>query len=868
MLANRLVRDLHEGAIAQGLPTFDPQQDLISVLHFGLVEHTIYKPEELKGVDLSRSEIHPIRLAMVHPRDADIRDCVWPKHTYEYTFLYSLAQRLVIRFLPELKNQNVNRTFLIIIGDKRANGENSSAEQNTLKKYSDAKQFEKARAEIEDVEESYRFKLLQQPLRSSVPTNSSFAIDAYEVIPIAWVAGLQKLAKSPPLRIIGPEVREESKPERKAFVTGRLEVTSIAGLSVNNLHVSVPSFTDYYGTLNANKDPLSFSLPLTRNTLLNRKEYVIPVVLEGVIESVDVRLGSRSAVYRGRASIHGPLTKNYVALPNSNGIGRWIRIATTFVLLLLLGTTFAILRSRKGSPLRRTRALQSVGDVAAETDHESVAPSRFDAEGAPEVGDPGSSPFRDIRRRWRQHVEAPGSNKRERFSRSAVNSDDSNGGILSDDYQTGWTKEQFDFLSLISREESTVYGRSRDAELQALLTRGCIEPSGVGYRITDAGARALRDVIPESLNRAAPEQSQAASAGTSSRIESDSPPEPKGPANSRNSAPHVETPAASQSKTSPSTTATPTAVQQLSMADLVLYRYRNLAVLLTVLCAQLFYLAFQVATNGEGRLIRSCGITFVMSMRGAVESIRQNTIGFIEDYFILLNVREQNRKLKADNDRLRMENTYLREHLQTAEYTSAFLFQTQPQLNTLTAHVVGNSTAAANDAFFIDRGSTTGLKKDMAVITPEGIVGRVIAVYPFVSEVLLITDPTFKIAIETQKGHVDGVLDCEGGKCSVKQVQNEEKVSVGEWVFTSGEDRVFPRGLPIGTVVSNEPGLEMRKLRLKLSLDYRRLEQVLVILQGFHPPIPVGRADNGPTAPDLPRPPNEGFEATIQTNRR
>ena len=95
-------------------------------------------------------------------------------------------------------------------------------------------------------------------------------------------------------------------------------------------------------------------------------------------------------------------------------------------------------------------------------------------------------------------------------------------------------------------------------------------------------------------------------------------------------------------------------------------RYRNLTVLLVVVVAQLLYLAYQVKTNRDERLIRVWAVTAVTPMAGIVEAVRHNTIGFLEDYFILLDVREQNRKLKSDNDRLRMENVYYRNQLSTA----------------------------------------------------------------------------------------------------------------------------------------------------------------------------------------------------------
>lgn len=299
--------------------------------------------------------------------------------------------------------------------------------------------------------------------------------------------------------------------------------------------------------------------------------------------------------------------------------------------------------------------------------------------------------------------------------------------------------------------------------------------------------------------------------------------------------------------------------------EALLSRYRNLTVLLVVVVAQLLYLAYQVKTNRDERLIRVWAVTAVTPMAGVVEAVRHNTIGFLEDYFILLDVREQNRKLKADNDRLQMENTYYRNQLSTAEHARALtIFQAQSPSKTVAARVIGNSTVATAKAVFIDRGSTSGVSKGMAVVTPDGIVGKVVAVYPLVSQVLLVTDPTFKVGVESQKGHVHGVLDCGTGKCTVEEIQNEDKVDVGERFFTSGEDRIFPRGFPVGAVVSTAPGQGMKDVKLNLSGTPGGVEEVLVVLHGVHQPIPSAPPENT-AAVTLASPPSETGDDAAHT---
>ena len=107
----------------------------------------------------------------------------------------------------------------------------------------------------------------------------------------------------------------------------------------------------------------------------------------------------------------------------------------------------------------------------------------------------------------------------------------------------------------------------------------------------------------------------------------------------------------------------------------------------------------------------------------------------------------------------------------------------------------------------MDRGSASGVERGMAVVTPDGIVGKVIAAYPTASEVLLITDPDFAAGVVSQKNQIHGTLKGQGTPlCKVDYVPSEEKVEPGEWFYTSGDDRIFPRGFPVGVVKAVRPG--------------------------------------------------------------
>src|SRR5882724_3841479 len=300
--------------------------------------------------------------------------------------------------------------------------------------------------------------------------------------------------------------------------------------------------------------------------------------------------------------------------------------------------------------------------------------------------------------------------------------------------------------------------------------------------------------------------------------------------------------------------------------ELFLNRYRNLTVLLLAILAQLVLLAFQVRSNQEVRLIRVWAVTAVTPLARAIESGRGSLSRFFKDYFVLLDVREENKRMKADLDRVQMENQYLRTELSTADRArSLAIFQEHWPSKTIAAHIIGNTTGTGSRVVIVDRGSASGIQKGMAVITPDGIVGKVSGVYPTASFVKLVTDPTFAAGVISQKNRVRGTLKGQNRPTDViiDDVQNEQIVEPGEWFYTSGDDLIFPKGLPVGSATVIRVGKNRKEIFLTPSGFQNGLEEVLIIVEGVHAPIPDAPAPNQPVHLLAPPPPDptEGASA-------
>ncbi|HXA03414.1 MAG TPA: rod shape-determining protein MreC [Bryobacteraceae bacterium] len=299
--------------------------------------------------------------------------------------------------------------------------------------------------------------------------------------------------------------------------------------------------------------------------------------------------------------------------------------------------------------------------------------------------------------------------------------------------------------------------------------------------------------------------------------------------------------------------------------ETLLSRYRNVTVLLLVIFAQLVLLAYQVKNDSDVRLIRVWAVTAVTPLARTLEGARGGTTGFLQNYVVLRDTRAENQKLRTELGKLKLENQFLKTELSTADRAKALeAFEAHTPSKMVGARVIATAAGGSNTAVFVDRGSTSGVQKGMAVVTPDGIVGKVLAAYPTASQVLLVTDPSFAAGVVSQKNHVRGILKGMGhGNCRVDYVQNEEKVETAEWFYTSGDDRIFPKGMPAGQVTSARPGSPFQEISVEPSGMANGLEEVLIILEGVHQEIPDIKTAAVPIYL-APQPPNTG-EAPVKT---
>jgi rod shape-determining protein MreC len=271
----------------------------------------------------------------------------------------------------------------------------------------------------------------------------------------------------------------------------------------------------------------------------------------------------------------------------------------------------------------------------------------------------------------------------------------------------------------------------------------------------------------------------------------------------------------------------------------VLGRYRNLVILVGVLFLQVLGLATQVKRGGGNdpestRLIRIWAVGAITPFERALVWGQNGASDLWHNYFYLRGVRAENRQLKEQIEHMRLEQVRLSEDAAQARRLQTLVaFKEQFISRTVAAQVIGSSGSDLSRTVFIDKGENAGIKRDMAVMTSDGIVGKVLVVYPSVSQVLLISDQSSGVGALLEKTRLQGVLrGTANGEVVLERVMSDEQVPVGETVLTSGGDQIFPKGLPVGTVTKVANGKDLfLNIKIKPAADLSKLEEVLVLVE-------------------------------------
>src|SRR6202521_4289011 len=266
-------------------------------------------------------------------------------------------------------------------------------------------------------------------------------------------------------------------------------------------------------------------------------------------------------------------------------------------------------------------------------------------------------------------------------------------------------------------------------------------------------------------------------------------------------------------------------------------RHKSLVLLAGVVLLQVLLLAVQIKRDSQGRLIR----VWTVGAVSPFERAGAHGISHIRDtwnhYFALQNTSRENEELKRENGALKLQITQLQSKAGEADRLAALLKFRQTNVNVpmVSARVISGSADSASQTIYLDRGERDGIRRDMGVITPDGVVGKVIESYKDTAQVLLLTDKDSGVGAMLADSRIQSPVGGTGEPLlSMKYIPTDETVNMGEHVVTSGMDRIFPRDLPVGVVTEIKTGRPFQQVRVRPAANLQRLEEVIVLLT-LHP---------------------------------
>ena len=199
----------------------------------------------------------------------------------------------------------------------------------------------------------------------------------------------------------------------------------------------------------------------------------------------------------------------------------------------------------------------------------------------------------------------------------------------------------------------------------------------------------------------------------------------------------------------------------------------------------------------------------------------------------LSNVYEENKKLQKENVRLILENLRLKEEGMENERLRLLLdFSSQVDYRVIPAEVVALEPNRKSNSILISVGQEDGVERYLPVINMQGLVGKVIEVYPGNSLVELLLDPNCRVAALVQRSRIHGIIkQSKGPNPNLENVPSGADVRYGDEVISSGLGGVFPPALRIGTVIKAEdrkPSI-FKHILIQPSVDFNSLEELFVI---------------------------------------
>ena len=278
----------------------------------------------------------------------------------------------------------------------------------------------------------------------------------------------------------------------------------------------------------------------------------------------------------------------------------------------------------------------------------------------------------------------------------------------------------------------------------------------------------------------------------------------------------------------------------MRIRDFLFRRYAIPTVVILLLLSALILISLRVKERKgvaffDG-LLMEISSPFQKASTFAIKKVR----GVFQEYLFLVHLHRENERLKKKMADIQRENDQMREMVLSHERLRKLLQFRETLSSTLVAaEVVGRDPSSWFKSVTINKGEKDGVRKGMAVISPEGVIGQILKTAPSHSVVLLVTDYNSAIDSIIQRTRAKAIVEGGGeNRCQLKYLLRTEDVVAGDRVVTSGLGGNFPKGLMIGEIrkVDKKGHGIFQYAELVPSVDFTRLEEVLIIKESPPPP--------------------------------
>ena len=265
--------------------------------------------------------------------------------------------------------------------------------------------------------------------------------------------------------------------------------------------------------------------------------------------------------------------------------------------------------------------------------------------------------------------------------------------------------------------------------------------------------------------------------------------------------------------------------------------------LLILLTFNLGLMSSRIKNASERSLLEDGILSLGSPFLKAAGGVGQGVSGTWHAYVGLRGVELENRRLREQMDALILQSHEAAEARQELERLRTLLdLRAGIPFESVPARVIARGVDGGARVVTLDRGTGAGVRINQPVITPRGVVGRIIDAAGGASKVQTILDPNAGVAGLIQRTRVQGMIVGDGDRgCRMEYVSELANVEVGDVVVTSGLDQIYPKGYTLGVIAAIGEGEGLTKIiEIRPEVDFRRLEEVLVLLKPIGPPEKSG----------------------------